>query len=415
MSDWIDIPSDPAHVRRERERARDLKKSTWWQQQCLLGVCHYCHEKVAPDDVTMDHIVPVSRGGSSTKGNVVPCCKACNSKKAYLTSAEQILNSLVADNPDMFSEADDSSGADCEEDDDTSQMNTSHKSLFVANPHGFCSGVARAIKMAEGALHPKTAGDVIYCLNEIVHNQHVVSGLSARGMVFVKRVDEVPEGSRLLFSAHGVSPVVRQQAAARQLQVIDATCPFVAKVHDEVRRFADTDINIVCIGHRKHEEVIGVVGEAPERVRVVENAGEVTTLDFPEDCPLAVVTQTTLGEAQVEAVMTALRARYAQLVCPPHADICYATRDRQRAVKELAQHCDCVIVLGSENSSNSQRLVETAQAGGAAAVLISDLSQLTQQDWSPYCSLGVTSGASTPEDFLEQAVHLLCQEGFSRV
>jgi 4-hydroxy-3-methylbut-2-enyl diphosphate reductase len=415
MSDWIDIPSDPAHVRRERDRARDLKKSIWWQQQCLLGVCHYCHQKVPPDEITMDHIVPVSRGGASTKGNVVPCCKGCNSKKAYLTSAEQILNSLEEGNPALFNEADDSEDVDFSEPEDESGAAPSDRFLFIANPHGFCSGVARAINMAEKALHPKTDGDVIYCLNEIVHNQHVVSGLSKRGMIFVKRVDEVPEGSRLLFSAHGVSPVVREQAVSRHLQVIDATCPFVAKVHDEVRRFASTEINIVCIGHRNHEEVIGVVGEAPERVRVVESADEVLTLDFPKDRPLAVVTQTTLGEAQVEAVMTALRTRYAQLVCPPHADICYATRDRQRAVKELAQHCDGVIVLGSENSSNSQRLVETAQAGGAEAVLISDLSQLTQHDWSPYCSLGVTSGASTPEDFLEQAVHLLCQEGFSRV
>jgi 4-hydroxy-3-methylbut-2-enyl diphosphate reductase len=400
MSDWIDINSDPAHVRRERERARDLKKSLWWQQQCQLGVCHYCHEKVDPGDVTMDHIVPVSRGGTSTKGNVVPCCKECNSKKAYLTSAEQILNTLEDENPGLFS---------------PEEEEPEKKPLFVAHPHGFCSGVARAVNMAEAALKKYPGKDIIYCLNEIVHNQHVVIRLSSQGMIFVKRVEDVPEGSSLLFSAHGVSPEVRQQAEARHLQVIDATCPFVSKVHEEVRRFASTGINIVCIGHRKHEEVIGVVGEAPDRVHVVENAEEVLQLDLPEDLPIAVVTQTTLGEAQVEAVMSALHARYTQLVCPPHADICYATRDRQHAVEDLAQRCECMIVLGSPNSSNSQRLVETAEAAGAHAKLISDISELNCYDWSAYSTLGITSGASTPEYFLDAAIQWLVDRGFTCV
>lgn len=409
MSDWIDISSDPAHVRRERERARDLKKSLWWQQQCQLGVCHYCHEKVTPDAVTMDHIVPVSRGGTSTKGNVVPCCKACNSKKAYLTSAEQILNSLEDENPGLF---------DSSEDETTEANYTtllSNRGLSVAHPHGFCSGVARAVNMAEEALKKNPGKDIIYCLNEIVHNQHVVFRLSSQGMIFVKRVEDVPEGSSLLFSAHGVSPLVRQQAEARHLQVIDATCPFVSKVHEEVRRFASTGINIVCIGHRKHEEVIGVVGEAPDRVHVIEKAEEVLHLDLPVDQPLAVVTQTTLGEAQVEAVMSALRARYTHLVCPPHADICYATRDRQHAVEDLARRCECMIVLGSPNSSNSQRLVETAEAAGAHAKLISDISDLSHYDWSAYSTLGITSGASTPEYFLDEAIKWLVGQGFTCV
>jgi 4-hydroxy-3-methylbut-2-enyl diphosphate reductase len=234
-------------------------------------------------------------------------------------------------------------------------------------------------------------------------------------MIFVKRVEDVPEGSSLLFSAHGVSPLVRQQAEARHLQVIDATCPFVSKVHEEVRRFASTGINIVCIGHRKHEEVIGVVGEAPDRVHVIENAEEVLHLDLPMDQPLAVVTQTTLGEAQVEAVMGALRARYTHLVCPPHADICYATRDRQHAVEDLARRCECMIVLGSPNSSNSQRLVETAEAAGAHAKLISDISDLSHYDWSAYSTLGITSGASTPEYFLDEAIKWLIGQGFTCV
>jgi len=407
MSDWIDIHSDPAHVRRERERARDLKKSLWWQQQCQLGVCHYCHEKVDPDDVTMDHIVPVSRGGTSTKGNVVPCCKDCNSKKAYLTSAEQILNTLEDENPGLF----DSSEDELEESNHSALL--SCRSLFVAHPHGFCTGVARAVNMAEQALQRNPEKDIIYCLNEIVHNQHVVSRLSARGMIFVKRVEDVPEGSRLLFSAHGVSPEVRQQAEARHLQVIDATCPFVSKVHEEVRRFASTAINIVCIGHRQHEEVIGVVGEAPDRVHVVENAEEVSHLALPGDQPVAVVTQTTLGEAQVEEVMSALRARYGQLVCPPHADICYATRDRQHAVEDLAYRCECMIVLGSPNSSNSQRLVETAESVGAHAKLISDVSELSRHDWNAYSTLGITSGASTPEHFLHATIQWFVEQGFT--
>ena len=400
MSDWIDINSDPAHVRRERERARDLTKSLWWQQQCQLGVCHYCHEKVDPAEVTMDHIVPVSRGGSSTKGNVVPCCKDCNSKKAYLTSAEQILNTLEDENPGLFS---------------PEEEEPEKKPLFVAHPHGFCSGVARAVNMAEAALKKYPGKDIIYCLNEIVHNQHVVIRLSSQGMIFVKRVEDVPEGSSLLFSAHGVSPEVRRQAEARHLQVIDATCPFVSKVHEEVRRFASTGINIVCIGHRKHEEVIGVVGEAPDRVHVIENAEEVLHLDLPVDQPLAVVTQTTLGEAQVEAVMGALRARYTHLVCPPHADICYATRDRQHAVEDLAQRCECMIILGSPNSSNSQRLVETAEAAGAHAKLISDISELNRYDWKAYSTLGITSGASTPEYFLDETIKWLVGQGFTCV
>jgi|GEM_PF-152474 len=411
MSDWIDISSDPAQIRRERERARDLKKSLWWQQQCQLGVCHYCHEKVDADALTMDHIVPVSRGGTSTKGNVVPCCKDCNSKKAYLTSAEQILNSLEADNPELFSRDEE----DLEDPDVLEEDTPSEKALFIAYPHGFCSGVARAINMAEKALQQNPEKDIIYCLNEIVHNQHVVFRLSSQGMIFVKCVEDVPAGSSLLFSAHGVSPVVRQQAEARHLRVIDAICPFVSKVHEEVRRFASTGINIVCIGHRKHEEVVGVVGEAPDRVHVVESAEEVLSLDLPADQPIAVVTQTTLGESQVEKVMSALRARYAQLVCPPHADICYATRDRQHAVEDLAHRCECMIVLGSTNSSNSQRLVETAQASGAHAKLISDISELNHYDWSAYSTLGITSGASTPEHFLDETVKRLADFGFKRV
>jgi len=410
MSEWIDSQSDPDHSKREREKAKALRKSVWWQQQRQAGVCHYCKQKVAAEDITMDHIVPVARGGTSTKGNIVPACQVCNTQKKTAIPAEQILRSLEQGDPALFQDEEPSDGYELGED-----QGSGFNSLFIAQPHGFCTGVARAIHMAEKTLEQKSGNETIFCLNEIVHNQHVVTRLTSMGLHFVKCVEDVPEGAKLLFSAHGVSPKVRQEAASRNLTVIDATCPFVAKVHDEVKRFASTGIAIVCIGHRNHEEVIGVVGEAPERVHVVENAEEVVRLDLPLDRPIAVVTQTTLGESQVAEVMAALRSRYTQLVSPPHTDICYATRDRQRAVKDLAHHCACVIVLGSANSSNSQRLVETAQAAGSEAVLVSDLSELLHTDWSPYHSLGVTSGASTPEDFLEQAVRYLEQQGFSLV
>jgi len=372
---WIDLQKDDAHVKRERAKARELRQSNWWKQQCQPGVCHYCKRNVGADALTMDHVVPVARGGTSTKGNVVPSCKDCNAKKTCMTSAEQILDGLFS--PEQ-------------------------KRLLIADPHGFCSGVARAIRMAEAHL----AGN-IYCLNEIVHNQHVVAQLTAQGMKFVRCLEDVPEGAQVLFSAHGVSPAVRQEAARRNLRVIDATCPFVEKVHSEVRRFAATDAAIICIGHRNHEEVIGVAGEAPDRVHVVENAHEVEVLDIPPDHPIAVVTQTTLGAAQVDVVMDALNKRFTAITRPAHSDICYATRDRQNAVRALATQCDRIIVLGSANSSNSQRLVETAQEGGAEAILISEHDELFRYDWDTIRTLGITSGASTPEDFLDAIVETL--------
>ena len=374
---WVDIQKDDAHVKRERAKARELRQSAWWQQQCQPGVCHYCKQNVGAGALTMDHVVPVARGGASTKGNVVPACKDCNAKKSLQTPAEQILGTLFP-----------------------------QKRLLIADPHGFCSGVARAVQMAE-ALVARGGDSDIYCLNEIVHNQHVVAQLTARGMRFVRRLEDVPEGAHVLFSAHGVSPAVRQEAARRRLRVIDATCPFVEKVHAEVRRFAATDAAIICIGHRNHEEVIGVAGEAPERVVIIENAQEAEALSLPPGHPIAVVTQTTLGTAQVDAVMDALGSRFTAITRPAHADICYATNDRQNAVRELAQSCDRILVLGSANSSNSQRLVETAQESGAEAILISELPELFRYDWAPVHTLGITSGASTPEAFLDETVETL--------
>jgi 4-hydroxy-3-methylbut-2-enyl diphosphate reductase len=280
------------------------------------------------------------------------------------------------------------------------------KRLIVVRPHGFCSGVARAVETAEVVL-ARFRGEKVYCLNEIVHNRQVVSRLTALGMVFVEGLDVVPEGALLVFSAHGVAPSVWLAAQARRLRVIDATCPFVTKVHAEVRRFASQGAAVICIGHRLHEEVVGVAGEAPERVQIVESSQEAESLVLPENSPVAVVTQTTLGEVQVEAVMAVLRRRFPALRLPSSTDVCYATRNRQRAVSALANACRRVVVLGSANSSNSQRLVETARAAGAEAVLVSELAQLDGLDWERVGTVGVTSGASTPESFLQAVVGAL--------
>ena len=283
---------------------------------------------------------------------------------------------------------------------------TRSKHLTVVLPHGFCSGVARAVQTAEAVL-ARFRGETVFCLNEIVHNRQVVSRLTSLGMVFVSAVKDVPVGSLLLFSAHGVAPSVRRQAEARALRVIDATCPFVTKVHAEVRRFAAQGAAVVCIGHRRHEEVVGVAGEAPEHVWVVESAQEAESLALPGQADVAVVTQTTLGEAQVGSVMAALRRRFPLLQMPASTDVCYATRNRQQAVRTLAQRCDRVVVLGSANSSNSQRLTETARAAGTEAVLVSEPEQLGGVAWESAWAVGVTSGASTPESFLEEAVRVL--------
>ena len=285
-------------------------------------------------------------------------------------------------------------------------MNDLAKRLIVVSPHGFCSGVARAVATAEAVLEA-ARGEPVYCLNEIVHNKQVVARLTGLGMAFVGSVEAVPEGARLLFSAHGVAPNVMRRAAARRLRVIDATCPFVMKVHAEVRRFAAEGACVVCVGHRRHEEVIGVAGEAPGQVWIVENAEEAEALEIRADARVAVVTQTTLGEAQVEPVMAVLRRRFPGMRLPSATDVCYATRNRQQAVRVLAGVCARVLVLGSANSSNSQRLVETARAAGAEADLVSELEQIDGLALADVPSVGLTSGASTPESFLDAVIGVL--------
>lgn len=285
---------------------------------------------------------------------------------------------------------------------------TNAKKLTIVYPHGFCLGVARAMEVADKILreHP---GETVYCLHQIVHNEHVVDELSKKGMIFVSQVDEVPEGSLLLFSAHGISPVVREQAKNRKLRVTDATCPFVAKVHASVRRFAKDKVRVACIGHRKHDEVVGVSGEAPDDVVVVENEADAEVVKLPTDHPIAVVTQTTLSADLVDRVIDILKRRFPHLLVPSGTDICYATRNRQQAVRRLARLCDRVLVLGSFNSSNSQRLVETARSEGTEAVLVHSLESLSELDWSQDHHIGITSGASTPERFLAEVVQWLRQ------
>lgn len=290
--------------------------------------------------------------------------------------------------------------------------------LTVIEPHGFCSGVTAAVRAASTAL---AEGAPVYCLHELVHNETVVADLRARGMVFVDSLDAVPPGSRVIFSAHGVAPAVRAAAAARQLKVIDATCPFVLRVHRQVRAYAEAGIPVVAIGHAAHVEVVGVVGEAPGHVTVIESPTEAARLPFSPGSKIGIVVQTTLGEADVAATLAALRARFS--LAQPALSLpairhrppatgpspCYATRDRQRAVVAFVKGGgDAVIVLGSVTSSNTKRLVETARAAGARlAVRAGSLAELDALDLSGVVSLGVTSGASTPESFLRTAVAVL--------
>lgn len=271
----------------------------------------------------------------------------------------------------------------------------------IAEPHGMCSGVARALRIAERTLaeHP---GETLWCFHEIVHNEHVVAALRARGARFVNALSEIPHGARVLFSAHGVSPAIRAEAAARGLDVVDATCPFVAKVHEEAQTFAAQGLPIALVGHKGHDEVVGIVGEAPDRIRVTETPGDVRSLRdaLPEGAPLAVLSQTTVSREMFEARLADLRTAGFRPQFPRHRDICYATQERQDAVRALAAQVDRILVLGSRNSSNSKRLAEVAESAGCPATLIASPEELDALDLCGVRRLGLTSGASTPEALL---------------
>ena len=288
-----------------------------------------------------------------------------------------------------------------------------NKRIIVAHPHGFCSGVARAVATAEAAL-ARYRGP-IYGLHEIVHNTQVTGGLAARGLRFVESLADIPPGAVVLLSAHGVSPAVRAEACARQLQVIDATCPFVAKVHQEVLRFVKDGCTVICIGHRTHAEITGIVGEAPEHIRVVENEEEARHVQPADPDHVAVVSQTTLSPATADAVREVLRQRFPRMSQPARGDVCYATRNRQQAVRTLATRVELVLVLGSTGSSNTRRLVETVQSAGSRAHLVGTRADLAAIAFEAVEVLGVTSGASTPESFFAEVLVDLAAQGFATV
>jgi 4-hydroxy-3-methylbut-2-enyl diphosphate reductase len=274
------------------------------------------------------------------------------------------------------------------------------RKVLLASPRGYCAGVERAVDTVEKALD--LYGAPVYVRKQIVHNLHVVRDLEARGAVFVDQETEVPEGATVVFSAHGVAPSVHANAADRQLQTIDATCPLVSKVHVQARRYAAEGYRVVLIGHAGHEEVVGTMGEAPDAIVLVESVSDVESLRVPAETKLAYVTQTTLSVDETAEIITALRRRFPEIHAPKREDICYATSNRQWAVKEMLSEIDLLLVIGSRNSSNSNRLVEVARAGGVAAHLIDDESEIDPAWLNCAEIVGVTSGASAPEKLVER-------------
>ena len=293
-------------------------------------------------------------------------------------------------------------------------MTSTTKRVLLASPRGYCAGVDRAVVTVEKAL--ELYGAPVFVRKEIVHNKYVVSELEARGAVFVEETDEVPEGATVVFSAHGVAPVVHDEAAARNLRTIDATCPLVTKVHNEARRFADEGYEILLIGHEGHEEVVGTAGEAPDRITLVDGPDHVADLDIDPNARVAWLSQTTLSVDETYETVDRLRARFPLLVDPPSDDICYATQNRQTAVKLIAPDCGVVIVVGSGNSSNSVRLVEVAVDAGARAAYRVDAASEIDLAWlEGVATVGVTSGASVPEILVIGVLELLRDNGFDDV
>jgi 4-hydroxy-3-methylbut-2-enyl diphosphate reductase len=288
------------------------------------------------------------------------------------------------------------------------------KKVLLAAPRGYCAGVDRAVLTVEKALD--LYGAPVYVRKEIVHNKHVVQTLQERGAVFVEETDEVPEGSIVVFSAHGVAPSVHEEAAARSLRTIDATCPLVTKVHQEARRFADEGYRIVLIGHEGHEEVVGTTGEAPEAITLVDGPSHADEVEFADSDKVVWLSQTTLSVDETIETVDRLRARLPQLIDPPSDDICYATQNRQSAVKVIAPRCDVLIVVGSGNSSNSVRLVEVGLEAGAKAAHRVDFPGELQDSWlDGAVTVGVTSGASVPEILVRGVLDWLAERGFGDV
>ena len=288
------------------------------------------------------------------------------------------------------------------------------KRVLLAEPRGYCAGVDRAVETVERALEKH--GAPVYVRHEIVHNRHVVDTLAQRGAVFVEDTAEVPEGAIVVFSAHGVAPTVHESAAARSLQVIDATCPLVTKVHNEAKRFAREDYDILLIGHEGHEEVIGTAGEAPDHVQLVDGPDGVEAVTVRDPDKVVWLSQTTLSVDETMETVARLRERFPTLQDPPSDDICYATQNRQGAVKAMAPECDLVIVVGSRNSSNSVRLVEVALGAGAAAAHLVDYAEDIDPAWlDGVTTVGVTSGASVPEILVRGVLDRLAEFGYGTV
>jgi len=288
------------------------------------------------------------------------------------------------------------------------------KKILLAAPRGYCAGVDRAVQTVERAL--ELYGAPVYVRKEIVHNKHVVEQLRERGAIFVDELDDsIPEGATTVFSAHGVSPAVHEDAERRGLQTIDATCPLVTKVHREAVKFAEDGYTIILIGHDGHEEVEGTMGEAPEAIVLVETVDDVDRLEVADPGRLAFISQTTLSVDETRAIIDRLRERFPEIVGPRTDDICYATTNRQAAVKELAPLCELVLVIGSRNSSNSNRLVEVAREHGAESFLIDNEQQVRPEWLEGVETLGITSGASAPEELVQRLVDRLCADGETEV
>jgi 4-hydroxy-3-methylbut-2-enyl diphosphate reductase len=288
------------------------------------------------------------------------------------------------------------------------------KRILLAAPRGYCAGVDRAVITVEKAL--QRYGAPVYVRKQIVHNIHVVRELEQQGAIFVEEVDEVPEGSHVVFSAHGVSPMVVDSAAQRGLQAIDATCPLVTKVHREAKRFARDDFHILLVGHEGHEEVEGTAGEAPDNVTIVNNPAEADTIEVEDPSKLVWLSQTTLSVDETMETVNRLRARVPELQDPPSDDICYATQNRQVAIKKVAEGADLVIVVGSANSSNSVRLVEVALQYGAKAAYRIDYPDELRQEWlDGVKTIGITSGASVPDVLVQELMRELAHAGYGDV
>ncbi len=287
------------------------------------------------------------------------------------------------------------------------------KKIFLLKPRGFCAGVVRAIDVVKIALD--LYGPPVYVRKEIVHNKHVVDELRQAGAIFVEELDEVPAGGRAIFSAHGVAPAVREQARERGLEVIDATCPLVTKVHLEAVRFARDGFSIVLIGHKDHDEVIGTLGEVPDRSFLVETVDDVDRLDLPNPSRVRFLTQTTLSLDETRDIVDRLKQRFPEVKGPPAQDICYATENRQMAVKAVSQCCDLLLVVGSQNSSNSKRLVEVGENSGVRAYLVNDRDDI-QGDWlDGVKNVALTAGASAPEHLVQDLIEFLRCHGFRQM